>query len=355
MNITRLERGKPVISALVAGGLLVYLLREVGLDTLVSSLRDVDKGLLALALALHALSLVAAAGRWSSVVGVSGHSSRIRTILHFMLLDKVANAIFPTSAVGVTVRTYLLEREYRIPKARGFATIVMDYGTDITMTFLLAIPCFMLMASHLPASVKDPVLLSIVLLGIAIAVGIGCNTGPLHGMMNRSVARTRLTGPSGRRGALVLKGMEILKTFRLAIERPRLMARAFLFAFGSKGCEVLRAYVLFAAFDVPVPFALLVLVESAWIFVSPFMVTPGGIGAVESGRLAVYTLVTGLSSSASVPVVFVERFITFWLMIAIGALALLVYRGRDADHGDGGRGGLDTNAPFIRFPWAAPG
>lgn len=90
--------------------------------------------------------------------------------------------------------------------------------------------------------------------------------------------------------------------------------------------------VLFKAFGMSVPVYYFILFETAWFFIAPFMATPGGIGAIESGRIAVFSLIPGMSTGAVAPVVFVDRFITFWLMVAIGAVALALYN-KDAGVG----------------------
>ena len=71
----------------------------------------------------------------------SQDSQRISNQLEYSPADKYANALVPTSAMGIALRSTCLEREYGVPKASGPATIITDYGTDIAGSFLPAMPC----------------------------------------------------------------------------------------------------------------------------------------------------------------------------------------------------------------------
>jgi uncharacterized protein (TIRG00374 family) len=84
--------------------------------------------------------------------------------------------------------------------------------------------------------------------------------------------------------------------------------------------DALRVYVLFWAFGISVPLYYFILFDSAWVFLSPLMFTPGGVGVVEIGRIALYSLIPAVSPGVVAPVVFIDRLITYWLMVAVGAV-----------------------------------
>jgi uncharacterized protein (TIRG00374 family) len=332
-------------SILAASILMAYVVINAGIGTLVHSIESVDKQYLVAALALYAGTLALGAGRWASIVGIVGKRARATRMLQFMLMDKAANSIFPTSAVGITVRTWLLEREYRLPKSKGLATIVMDYGADIAMTFFLSIPCYVIMRQSLPSSVQGPIELCLLLMGIAILALALMNIGPLRIVMHKGeLATEHRLGSLMAKNKWGKKALEFVSTFRLAVHAPGGMAVALGFALGVRIIEAVRIYVLFKAFGIGVPAYALILIESAWFFISPFMATPGGIGAVESGKTALYAMVLGLSVPSVAPVVFVDRFITFWLMILVGTVVMLAYRKRESDDD-----GMHISFPFPTF------
>ncbi len=72
-----------------------------------------------------------------------------------------------------------------------------------------------------------------------------------------------------------------------------------------------------------VPWQGIVLVWAAGALVSSTRLTPGGIGVVEAA-LASALVAAGLPASQAVPAVVVYRFVSLWLLAAIGALCLVL-------------------------------
>jgi uncharacterized protein (TIRG00374 family) len=182
-------------------------------------------------------------------------------------------------------------------------------------------------------------------MGIAILALALMNIGPLRIVMHKGeLATEHRLGSLMAKNKWGKKALEFVSTFRLAVHAPGGMAVALGFALGVRIIEAVRIYVLFKAFGIGVPAYALILIESAWFFISPFMATPGGIGAVESGKTALYAMVLGLSVPSVAPVVFVDRFITFWLMILVGTVVMLAYRKRESDDD-----GMHISFPFPTF------
>jgi uncharacterized protein (TIRG00374 family) len=80
------------------------------------------------------------------------------------------------------------------------------------------------------------------------------------------------------------------------------------------------------AVGAPVPWQGLVLAWAAGALVSSARLTPGGIGVVEAA-LASALVASGLPASQAVPAVVVYRLVSLWLLVAIGAVFLLVGSG----------------------------
>lgn len=119
--------------------------------------------------------------------------------------------------------------------------------------------------------------------------------------------------------------MEFLDTFSILNKDTSNTYSAIGTTFGIRIVEAIRVMVLFKAFGITMPFYYFILLESVWLFLSPFMVTPGGIGAVESGRILLYSMLPQFTATSVAPAVFIDRFITFWLMLVIGIIAAMLY------------------------------
>ncbi|HPR42142.1 MAG TPA: lysylphosphatidylglycerol synthase transmembrane domain-containing protein [Candidatus Methanofastidiosa archaeon] len=342
MNI---RKYKNHVSLLVAAGMIYYLVSYIGLDQLVEAFSMIDAKYLVLALLLYGLTLTLNAHRWSTIIGITGHMVGIRKALHFQLIDKAANSIFPTSAVGMAVRSMLLKRDFNIPKSKGLASIVLDYGFEVFGTFLLAIPAFLLLKDSLPSYVNLQLYVCLGLLGLASFCIVLVN----HPRMSKKLESGGGDGTSvlekiskRKYGA---KFLEFVGTFTILNKDAQNTYNAIGTTFGIRMVEAIRMMVLFRAFGIMVPFYYFILFESLWLFLSPFMITPGGIGAVESGRIILYSMLPQITSSSVAPAVFIDRFITFWLMMLLGILATIIYTRR----GTGQLGDIGTRN-ILGFP-----
>lgn len=320
------------LSFICAIAMLAGIVYHVGMGDIISALIEVDKGYLAIALILYAGTLLFSAARWTSLIRIVHERASLGRILQFSFIDKFANAFFPTSAVGMAARSYLLQKEYDIPKSKGFATIVLDYGVDIVGTLLLAIPSMFILRSHLPGPLQTTIgacmsALAIATIGIVV---VNKRTAFVDDERAHPFRWTFLERLSTHR--LGKKVVEFVTTFRHILHNPRRSSHALGYTAGVRCFEAVRMMVLFKAFGMSIPVYYFILFETAWYFIAPFLATPGGIGAVESGRIAVFSLIPGMSAGAATPVVFVDRFITFWLMVAVGAVAVVLYN-RHAEAG----------------------
>ncbi|MBN1786530.1 MAG: flippase-like domain-containing protein [Candidatus Methanofastidiosa archaeon] len=347
-----ISRYKGIITPTIAIATMYFLVRYIGLNDLVKAIRLIDADYLILALLLYGITLSLNALRWSTIVGITGYVISAKKALHFQLIDKAANAVFPTSAVGMAVRSMLLKREYRIPTSKGLASIILDYGFEVFGTFLLAVPSLFILRSVLPSSLNNELYLCLGLLGVATLGMVVVN----HSKVSRVVKNYHEIGPSGLFGRLVnskmgTKFMDFLCTFTMLKKEPSNTYHALGITFGIRAVEAVRVMVLFKAFGISMPIYYFLLLESAWLFLSPFMITPGGIGAVESGRIVLYSLLPQFTASSVAPAVFIDRFITFWLMLVVGIVAILLYgRGSSEDKGFTGSFELLRSPSFNNEP-----
>jgi len=339
------KRYKNHISVVVAIAMIYYLVEYVGFESLISAFKMIDAKYLSIAIMLYGVTLTLNAHRWSTIIGITGHIVGIKKALHFQMIDKAANSIFPTSAVGMALRSMLLKREFNIPKSKGFASIVLDYGFEIFGTFLLAVPALFILRDSLPSYVNAQLYVCLGLLGLA-AVGIAVVNHPHISIKinSREPEQGIISRISKKKyGSKIL---EFLGTFTVLNSSPNNTYNAMGTTLGIRIVEAIRMMVLFKAFGISLPFYYFILFESVWLFLSPFMITPGGIGAVESGRILLYSMLPQFTASSVAPAVFIDRFITFWLMLLLGIVATLLYT-----RGVNGYGDAETKG-FLGLPSA---
>ena len=305
--------------------LLIIIIRVIGLQEILDAFVDVDKALLAGALALFAGSIAVGALRWKSIIGLTDTRPSFPSIIKLVLVDKFANSFLPTAAAGMALRTVLLNKDYGIKKSKGLATIVLDYGIDIFGTFILAVPCYIIIAEQLSEGIQRTFRTSLLTIAVAaVLVFVLSNTEFLISCTDK---KRRVA--AGRRAPFVKKMVdsrtwkkfkEFSATFGVLLANRRLFVETMGLTFAKVILDARRITVLFYAFGISVPFYYFILFDSAWTFLSPLMFTPGGIGVVETGRIALYSLIPAVSSSETAPIVFLDRLITFWLMTLCGAV-----------------------------------
>ncbi len=312
------------ISIVISIVMFVAILQIIGIKGITDALKTIDKTYLALALLLYAGSILVGALRWDRIIDVTDYHARYRKILQFVLIDKFANSLFPTSAVGMALRSVLLEKEYKMPKSIGLATITLDYGVDTVGTFLLAVPCYYYLAPQLPQSLNRTFQTSLLTLAVVAILLFIISTYdktlkkvPVISHINPFKGHT-ITRLSKRK--VWRNFIEFSKTFSLILTKPRIAIETLILTFGKVVLDAVRVAVLFKAFGVSIPFFYFILFDSAWVFLAPFMFTPGGVGVIESGRIALYTLIPAASINVVAPVVIIDRFVTYWLMVLIGAI-----------------------------------
>ncbi len=268
-----------------------------------------------LAVLLFIPSIVISASRWRLLITTTGVRPRFHKILEYSLADKYANALVPTSAMGIALRSTLLEREYGVPAATGLATIILDYGTNMAGSFLLAMPCILILSDvqafpslpwvPLAAAAATFVISMFAIMRVARRKGWLCHRLSKSGIAGRTAI--------GRLEEM----MDLMKGNR------RVLVLSVALSIAKGVFDALRIFTLFHAFGLHAPVQYFVLFDSAWFFVAPFMVTPGGVGAVESGRIALYSRIPHITAGMVAPLVVVDRIITYWLMVVVGAVVFL--------------------------------
>lgn len=323
-------RYRTPISVIISILLLAIIVALVGPREIASSFKKIGFRAFFLACGVFAASLLCHTLRWSRFINATKYHARFRSLFQYLLIDKFANAFLPTAVLGIAARSWLLNKEYKVPTPTGLASIVLDYGIDIFGTFLLAAPCYLFLVDELPRSLQRTFQSSLLFIGIAgVAVFLISSSelfieGSHYGERIEQRTHPRLYRITHSRFAE--KFVEFSRNFGLLLGRPRITFETFLLTFAKVILDAVRVTILFSAFDITVPIYYFILFDSAWVFFAPLMFTPGGVGVVESGRIALYSLLPSVSPSIAAPVVFIDRIISYYLMVLIGG-AVFFYRG----------------------------
>jgi len=159
------SRLRAALILLLTVGLLAYFLRNADMAGVWEETRHADAGLLALAVAVTALTYVLRAYRWQYLLAPIG-PTRFMTALETTVIGFAATFLLPARA-GEVLRPYLLARREGLPATAAFATIILERVLDL-LTVLLLFGVFVVFVS--PGSLTgDPALYSRVKAGGALA------------------------------------------------------------------------------------------------------------------------------------------------------------------------------------------
>lgn len=308
-----------LVSLLVAGGFLVFLVTRFGVDLreIWAQVRGVDPWLLAAAFGVHYTTFFFRGARWRILLleaakreGGDGAPAPVPGVLYFsqlVLLGWFVNSI-GWLRLGDAFRAYLYQDDYGAAFSGAIGTILSERVLDaaLVVLLLLAVSPFLLGVGD------DNVAWAVV--GIAAALAGGLLAVLAAMLWARGLVSRLLPGwlaPFYRRfhdGAMS--------------GRHRLPQTTLLGLMGWMA-EAGRKYLVVQAlgFDLSPALVIFLTLASSLLTLVP---TPGGVGAVESGVAGLAVRLSALGQESATAMVLADRFITYISTIIVGAVVFAV-------------------------------
>lgn len=121
---------------LIFGGLLVAL-RDVDVESVLTTAARADPWLLTAAVGIYTLSWPLRGKRYGDVLSATGHSTGTVFLTLAVFLSQTANLVLPARA-GDAVRAYVLQTRRETPYPAGFASLAIERVFDLASIALLA-------------------------------------------------------------------------------------------------------------------------------------------------------------------------------------------------------------------------
>ncbi|MGZ5356515.1 MAG: lysylphosphatidylglycerol synthase transmembrane domain-containing protein [Solirubrobacterales bacterium] len=322
-----------LLQTLVAVVLLtvaIYVLfpKVVGLDDALAKVGDGDPLWIAIAIAFNVAAFAAYVALFRGVVGEKVIHLTVPESYQITMAGLAATRLFSAGGAGGILLTYWALRkagmERRRAGCRMIAFLVLLYSV-----YLVALVVFgvLLRTGVLPGD--DPVSVTIVpaaLAGVAIVVML--LLAALPDDFERRIARMT----SGRSGGIAKRVATAPATFaqgtRTAIafmRHPSQGGLAVVGAIGFWGANIGILWASFQAFDVAVPFGVIVQGFFVGMVANLFPLAPGGVGAVDAGMIGAF-VIFGLPEDAVFVSVLTYRVIAFWMPVPPGVVAFFQLR-----------------------------
>lgn len=322
-----------LLQTLVAVVLLtvaIYVLfpKVVGLDDALAKVGDGDPLWIAIAIAFNVAAFAAYVALFRGVVGEKVIHLTVSESYQITMAGLAATRLFSAGGAGGILLTYWALRkagmEWRRSVCRMIAFLVLLYSV-----YLVALVVFgvLLRTGVLPGD--DPVSVTIVpaaLAGVAIVVmlllaalpddferRIGRMTSGRSGRIAKRVATAPATFAQGTRTAIAF------------MRHPSQGGLAVVGAIGFWGANIGILWASFQAFDVAVPFGVIVQGFFVGMVANLFPLAPGGVGAVDAGMIGAF-VIFGLPEDAVFVSVLTYRVIAFWMPVPPGIVAFFQLR-----------------------------
>jgi uncharacterized protein (TIRG00374 family) len=324
---------KRIIQTLVAVVLLtiaIYVLlpRVIGLEGALHQIDDGDPLWIAIALAFNVLAFGAYVALFRGVVGEKVIHLTVKESYQITMAGLAATRLFSAGGAGGILLTYWALRkagmERRQSVCRMVAFLVLLYSV-----YLLALVVFgvLLRTGVLPGGSQLSVtLIPAAIGGVAILVVLAMAFLPED--LERQIAKRT----SGRFGRIAQRLATAPATFaqgtRTAItfmREPSQGGLAMAGAIGFWGANIGILWASFQAFDVSVPFGVIVMGFFVGMVANLFPLAPGGVGAVDAGMIGAFVLF-GLPEDSVLISVLCYRVIAFWVPIPPGIIAFFQLR-----------------------------
>ncbi len=314
------------LKILIGIGIIIYLAYTFDFKAVLATLSSVNLFFICLAVIVYSLTVLVLVLRWRLIVSRLGADIPVKTAYQAFMGSFLLSDISP-ARVGDLSRP-LMVRDY-IDVDRGFVSLVLDRYTDILSMLFLSICGFLLLYSSRiivgsTAIILALSLLVLVSLVLATSLLLWIRRERMIGFLVRLIDRIESRHS--------FRGIEYVRSFLLgfdegvlAIERPhRLLGFCFAVTVSAWVMHTLRVTLVLHAAGSGAPFIFLLCLLPIVSTLALVPVSPGGLGFVEGGYVAVMLLL-GVPAPIGLSVALIDRAmsITFHVVAGFGGIRRL--------------------------------
>ncbi len=323
MYLTLVQKKSLLMSFVVGTLVFAFIIWVLGPEKMLGQLKQMNPWWLLAALFVEILAIMAMTFRWNIFVNAAGHKAHFWNLLLITTAGTALNNVTPSTRVGgEPLRAYLLKKKYGIRTSTGLATVVIEKIADMTafsIITLLAIAyafCFL----NIPGYIVLLLLLSF-LFSASVAATL------LYVTMRKKIrlkwvawlidkyqgAANKIPFISYYRDRMD-DSLENYYKYAAKIAKKGVLANGILASLAYWGLEIIRAYVIFVAFGLNVPAAVIAAVYVLANIVGSLPLPPGGI---ETTMIVIYSS-SAINTVTAGAVTIIDRLISFWLVILVG-------------------------------------
>jgi uncharacterized protein (TIRG00374 family) len=305
-----LNRTRLALIAILGILTLLALVRLGNIDISLDTLRRIQPGYLAAAIAVHYSGFAVRGDRWRRLLAAMGHRVNYGYAFSLLLAGWFVSALVPARA-GDLARAGLLRRDHDVPVASGLGSIAAERAFDaLVLVLLAALAGAWALAGRTPAWVWQS---AAIMVGLAIVAAGGMIAVPrlenwLAGLVTWPVYQKALRF-----------GFDLLRSIRGLGRQPAALLVVAAQSVYIWLCDVLLAYLLLGGLGYPVSPPVAAFTAMAADLAVTVPLTPGAVGQFETAFVGLLALFAVPASQAGLAVL-LNRFISFWTFIVFSGL-----------------------------------
>lgn len=316
--VRRLRQPRTIISLILPIVVLVLIFRvvlQVNFAELFQAIAAANMWLLLAAFLIYYLGFPLRGQRWVMLLRGSGTRIRTRDGTHIIFLSWLVNCLVPAK-LGDVYRAYLLKLNAPVSLSRTFGTVFIERILDLLVIAILGLAAgFWSFRSGMSPFMQFVVALGV---GVVIALVLGLLTMRSFGrrLLVRLPLPDRVLGLYDRFEEGVFKSIG-----------PRALPGLLVITVLIWATEAIRLYLVVAALgfpDVSLGISGAVFVALVGSLLTAVPLSPAGLGIVELGVVGVLTAAYGIPLQQATTIALVDRAISVFSIIVIGAIAYLV-------------------------------
>jgi uncharacterized protein (TIRG00374 family) len=305
-----LNRTRLALIAILGILTLLALVRLGNIDISLDTLRRIQPGYLAVAIAVHYSGFAVRGDRWRRLLVAMGHPVSYGYAFSLLLAGWFISALVPARA-GDLARAGLLRRDHDVPVASGLGSIAAERAFDaLALVLLAALAGAWALAGRTPDWVWQS---AAVMAGLFIIAAVGLIAVPRLESWLAGLA----TWPLYQKALHF--GFDLLRSIRALGRQPAALLVVAAQSVYIWLCDALLAYLLLGGLGYPVSPPVAAFTAMAADLAVTVPLTPGAVGQFETAFVGLLALFAVPASQAGLAVL-LNRFISFWTFIVFSGL-----------------------------------
>jgi uncharacterized protein (TIRG00374 family) len=310
-----LLRPRTLLSFAFALAILVFFIQRMDLDlaAIADNIRAADLLLLSAAIAVYVGTIVLRAARWRWMLVVAGAGRLPGTsvppvgyLSAVLMVSWFFNCILPAK-LGDAYRIYRIKVDDGIRYSIGFGTVLSERIIDlIVLVLMLAVSAVVAFHGNMPSDARN-----------ALYVGVALSILAVIGLVVLFVLRNHIEGHLPFRWRNQWQTLQ--ESVFVTLGRPLVPAVLSVIIWSM---EASRVFLVAKALNVHLAFEMAIFVGLMAALLTTLPFTPAGLGVVEVAMVSVLKL-ADVPVDLAGSVALLDRIITYWGLIAVGALVYL--------------------------------